>query len=467
MLTKYVFLLKRLKVFDIMAFCGLVPTFLLCCLPWGSYGWMGRLDFMKLPYEEACKRFIDLNLDRNVNMYISGNASVIEAGTGFKVLGYYQTLPEREGVAGWLVETEDDRRGVCNIGDLPEVRKRSYLLVHDHSREEDLFKFHTIAYKDDINKLISKRISFDDFEKEFGPAIYVNYNPELAVYVAKYRGIDYSFDGYIWHLLQATFYDGKLVSVKALGSNDSWVLNFFAPFADNWMKHSAAYISPGFYLPDEGHGILQSSFYPYKWVARGVMGIVDVLFAFLVGAIANLIVILLFAGNKSIDNSFLSGIVVLICGTAYTLYCYFTMEFSANLFCYGFASIAALAYGASFSEYRCPNCNNLVELEIVDQKFGEVETKVYDYHDSDDTVIEKKRIEDTSLKQIDQEVVDTEYFTRRTTEEHRKVTTTYRCPICGHTHSSTSDETLSRRHRKFVTRVERMVHTRTTTFHKG
>ena len=463
MITKYTLLRKILVAYLCMAGLSIIPAFLICCLSWGSYGWMGSLDLKKLTYEEARSHFIDMQLDRDVNMYISGKPSVIEAGTRFKVMGYFQTLPEREGIAGWLVQTEDNRRGGCNIRDLNEVNKDSVLLVYDHNRRQDLFKFHTIAYQDDINELISKGVSFEEFDSKYGPTIDGCVNPETGKYVAKYEGTDYSFDDRIWHCLEVTFSDDHLESARARGTNDSWVLNIFAPLANNWMKHSAAYISPGYYMPVKGYDPLQSSFYPYKWVARGVMGVVDVWFAFLVAAIASAIAILLFAEDKSKHNSYLEKIIFFTCAIAYTLYCYYTMEFSANLFCFGLATIIAIVVGCLL-ENRCEECHSLVEMEVIDKEYGEVKTKVSEFHDSKDRVLKRKKLKDTHDEKIERSLVDTDYYTHRWVEKHQEVTITYRCPECGHTFKSTHDNLISSAYNKYFTGTDHKTITTTTKY---
>lgn len=146
-------------------------------------------------------------------------------------------------------------------------------------------------------------MSFEDFDSKYGPALSVVIDSETGNYKARYNGVNYSHDVKIRHGMLATFSDNHLGSVEDIGPNDSWLFNFLAPYADKWMKHSVAYFSPGYYRGYSGYGPFQTSFYSYKWLARGVMGMLDILFAFLVLVVISSIVIIMYADKKDWDNS--------------------------------------------------------------------------------------------------------------------------------------------------------------------
>lgn len=446
------------KMMELLAVFGtaIIPTFLICCLPWGSYGWMGSLDFKKVSYDEASTHFVNIRLSKNIPLQFHKDEKVLEAGTEIKVLGIYQILPEREEIGGWVIQTPAGERGFCPYRFLSNDVKTPTVLLYDHSRKLDAIRFHTIVDESIVKPLVDSGITLNDFDKRFGPAICIKVDTVSGTKEAIYNGLDYCSDGEVKHGMVAHFSNDILVSVNEYGSNDTWCPDFLSYYADSWMRKSLAFFAPGFYQTTHEYGFLQSSFYPYKWIARGVMGIFDVLFAFLIAAIANLLVIILFSEDKNKSNSFMGWIVFAICGVAYSAYCYYTMELSSNLFCFGFTTIVLLIISFDY-ENRCSKCHSLVEMEILDKSYGRIETEIYDTDHSKDHFVRK-----TEIKDGYQEVVDREYYTRRMEEDHRKVTTTYRCPICGYTFKHTHDEKLGTRWSKWSTGKDRI--TTTTTF---
>lgn len=460
-MTKYEFLKERLTVVVGVAAGGAAMAFFMCILPWGSYGWMAGLDYRKLSNEKASEYFIDLTLDKDIIIQTSFGNMKAQKGEKIKYLAWYEKLPEREGPSGCLVQTEDGQRGFCDPSFLRSMTEGNPLYVYDHSRNGDIIKFHSLVYKDDIVRLIQEKTSFEDFDNRYGPALNVVRDSNTGNYKAKYSGVDYSYDGYIRHGMLATFSKGHLVSVEETGPNDSWLFNFLAPYADNWMKHSVAYFSPGYYMKYKGYGPLQTSFYPYKWLARGIMGMLDILFAFLVMALICSIVIIKFADNKDIDNSSLQGLIFIPCALIYTPYCYYTMEFSPNLFCFIVTTLPMMMMCLDF-ENRCPHCHSLVHREVLDRQYGRVETKVYESDSSKDHLVGEREVERLSRKWVDEKVVDRVYETHRMEEHHRKVKTKYRCPACGYTYEDTTDENLGTTHKKWVSGVDRITTTTTT-----
>ncbi len=462
-MTKYEFLKERVMDFAGVAAGGAVMAFFMCMLPWGSYGWMAALDYRRISNEKASEFFIDLTLDKDIIIRTAlGNLKAKE-GEKIKYMAWYEKLPEREGPTGCLVQTEDGQRGFCDPSSLRSMTDGNPLYVYDHSRDDDIIKFHSLVYKEDIVKLIQEKASFEDFDKKYGPALNVVRDPKTGNYKAKYFGVDYSHDGYIRHGMLATFSDGHLVSVEEIGPNDSWLFNFLAPYADKWMKHTVAYFSPGYYRHYIGYGPLQTSFYSYKWLARGVQGVLDILFAFLVLLAVSSIVIILFADRKDLENSSLQSFIFIPCAIIYTSYCFFTMEMSSNLLCFFVTTLPMMIMSLDFKD-RCPHCHSMVHLEVLDRQYGKVETKVYESDSSKDYLVGKREVERLSRKWIDEEVVDRVYETHRTETHHRKVRTKYRCPACGYTYEDTTNEDLGTTHKKWVTGTDRITTTTTTEF---
>lgn len=451
-MNKFQYIMRTLGELLISFIAAVIPTFLICCLPWGSYGWMGSLDYKKLNFEEASKMFTKLKLPQD----FSFNGKKIAAGTEITVMGLYHTLPEEYDEGAWLIETSDGERGLCHREYLDKLINEPAVLVHDHARSGDIIKFHPIVDKSIIDALVIDGVSFEDFDKRFGPSTNVRNSPETGEKIAIYDGLDFCSNGDVDHGLETAFSEGRLEIARNFRPDDTWCPDFIAPYADKWMKNSLAYFSSGFYLPSRGYGFLQCSFYPHLWLARGVMGAFDVLFAFLVAAIVNTIVLLLFAEDKTKSNAFIGWIVFACLAVAYTPYCFFTMEFSPNLFCFVASTLSMLIISTSF-ENRCPNCHALVEMEITGKTYGNVVTNVYNSNHSKD-----KHINTRDIDQGYQEVVDREYYTKRTEYDSRNVTTAYRCPNCGHRFDSTIKEYLDVRHSKHSTGVDRI--TTTTTF---
>lgn len=451
-MSKAKYILNTLGELFMSFLAAAIPTFLICCLPWGSYGWMGSLDFKKLDYDEASRKFIEIKLPQDGTF----NKKKIAAGTSIKVIGLYQTLPERYEKGSWLVETPEGERGLCRREYLDKYISEPTLLVYDHERSGDIIKFHPIVDKKIIDALVINGIAFDDFDKRFGPSTDVTIDPQTGKKIAVYNGLDYCSDGDVDHGLKTTFSEDRLESVTYYRPDDTWCPDFIAPMADKWMRNSLAFFSSGYYEPSKDYGFLQSSFYSHQWLARGVMGFFDVLFVFLVAAIVNTVVLLLFADDKTKSNSFIGGIVFICLAIAYTPYCYFTMEFSPNLFGFVATSMAMLIISTSF-ENRCPNCHALVEMEITGKTFGNVVTDVYDSDHSKDRHVKTRDIDHGY-----EEVVDREYYTTRTEFDKRDVTTAYRCPNCGHRFKTTITENLGMRKHKHTTGVDRI--TTTTTF---
>lgn len=451
-MSKAKYILNTLGELFMSFLAAAIPTFLICCLPWGSYGWMGSLDYKKLDYEEAGKRFVKLKLPLDMTL----NGKKIPAGTDITVMGLYQTLPEKYEKGAWLLENPDGERGLCPRKYLDKLIDEPTVLVYDHERSGDIIKFHPIVDKRIIDALVINGISFDDFDKRFGPSTNVRIYPEIGKKVAIYNGLDYCSDGDVNHGLEATFSEGRLESAKYYRPDDTWCPDFIAPYADKWMRNSLAFFSSGYYEPSRGYGFLQSSFYSHQWLARGIMGLFDVLFVFLVAAIVNTIVLLLFAEDKTKSNSFIGRIIFACLAVIYTPYCYFTMEFSPNLFCFAVSSLTLLFLSIMF-ENRCSNCYALVEMEVTGKTFGNVVTDVYDSDHSKDRHVKTRDIDHGYEK-----VVDREYYTTRTEFDTREVTTAYRCPNCGHRFKTTIKEHLAYRKHKQTTGVDRI--TTTTTF---
>lgn len=451
-MNKFQYLMNTLRELSISFIAAVIPTFLVCCLPWGSYGWMGSLDFKKLDYEEASKRFVELKFPQDMTL----NGKKIAAGTDMKVIGLYQTLPEKYDKGSWLVETPEGERGLLHRKYLDKLTNEPTVLVYNHARSEDIIKFHPIVDKSIIDALVIDGVSFEDFDKRFGPSTDVRIDTETGKKIAVYDGLDYCYDGDVDHGLKATFSEGRLESATYYRPDDTWCPDFIAPYADKWMRNSLAFFPAGYYEPSNGYGFLQSSFYPHLWLARGVMGVFDVLFAFLVAAIVNTIVLLMFADDKTKSNAFIGWIVFACLAAAYTPYCYFTMEFSPNLFCFVATTISMLIVSTMF-ENRCSNCHALVEMEITGKTFGNVVTDVYDSNHSKD-----RHVKTRDINHGYEEVVDREYYTKTTEFDKRNVTTAYRCPNCGYRFKSTITEITGMRNRKRTTGVDRI--TTTTTF---
>ena len=115
-------------------------------------------------------------------------------------------------------------------------------------------------------------------------------------------------------------------------------------------------------FPWGSYGWLHPDTFPYEWIARGVMGAIDVSVAVLIMVVTDLIAIFLFAGNKSISNFILGFFIFIISGIAFALYCYYTMEISANLICYVLTALFLLFKDCSFKYDRCPDCHSLEEM---------------------------------------------------------------------------------------------------------
>ena len=405
----------------------------------------------------AKKYYINHQLDKDIALNAFGKNHRVKAGTNIKILGWYVRVPELEGnTEAWLVETENGIRGLCEPDQLEDVLTRHSLAIYDHARQDDdWIYFHRVVYDEDLEKQRNAHISFEQFDSIYGPAINAGLVPETGKFYAAYRGWDILHGDYLKEGMIATFVDNHLESVKEATQKDAKCYKWLAPYANNWMTHSVAYTSPGFYMPMKGYGPFQGRFYPYKWIARGMQGVYDVLFVFLVAVLFSSLFIFLFAENKSVSNTFIGTSIFLCCGTAYTLYCYYTMELSANLFCFGFTSLFMIVI-ASTSENRCPKCHSLVDMQVVDTTYGEVKTKVYDtYHSKDRKVDEWKGINQ------DGKVYDREYSTVRLTEHERAVTNVYRCPHCGYTYEVNSTQKLGSNWQRLHTGTDRVTVTRT------
>lgn len=458
-MNKYDIIKTNLKVLSAMAASFTISAFVLCSLPWGSYGWMGRLNFLKLSPEEARKSFIEHRLEKDIKMEIFGKTCKVDAGTNIQIQGWYVRLPEMEGeTKAWLIQTEDGRRGLCNPQELNDVIKEHTIAVYDHARQDDdWLYFHTIVFKEEMDELISKHISFKTFDSIYGPAINAAPDIKTGRYIASYRGLDIRFDKSLKEGVIAKFTDNRLDSVYNYSRYDVWCFKWLAPYASNWMKHSVAYISPGYYKLPKGYGPLRSSFYPYKWLARGIMGVIDVLFAYFVLIIASTIVFFLLLENKKISNTFINMSIIVICGIIYTLYVYYTMELSPNLFCFGVSSLILLSICLSLIS-RCPQCRSLVSMETIDITYGTIQEKVYDTYS-----IKDKKVDEWEGYLSEGTVVDREHIKTRLIEKSRKVTKRYRCPICGYTSTSTNNQIVDSKRIREITGVDRITTTKTWT----
>lgn len=426
---------SNLYALAFMALCFAAMAFVLCAFPWGSYGWMGRLDLEKLTPIEAQRCFVNYQPKKDIEMIIFGRTHRVNAGTNIQVQGQYVTLPEFDDkTKAWLIQTEDGRRGLCRHSELSDVINELQIAVYDHARQDcDWIYFHTIIDEYKIEELIKRRISFECFDSLFGPNINATTGVESGKYLVGYRGIDIKYNGELKEGLIASFINNRLDSVQILTYKNAWCPTWLAPFASNWMEHSAAYISPGYYKHSVKYGPLQASFYPYKWLARGIMGMVDVLFAFLVAAIVSSVIFIVFGEDKSRSNSFICTLNFLICGIAYTLYTFFTMELSPNLFIYGVSTIIALIKCMKL-DCRCPKCRSLVEMKIIGTSYGEVKEEVSDIYSKKDKI---KSIKSSGV------VVDRQHVKNTYVKKYRMVTNRFCCPVCGYTYESKTKQTLS------------------------
>ena len=180
-INKYEFLKDKLGIFAGIAAGGSLMAFLMCILPWGSYGWMGWLDFRRISNEKANDYFIDLKLDKDIYINIFNQKVKVDKGTNIKYLAWYETIPERENAQGCLIQTEDGRRGLCHPDYIRSITDGSSLYVYDHARSNDIIKFHSLVYKKYIDTYIKyDSITFEDFDKKYGPAIFASPDQKLG-----------------------------------------------------------------------------------------------------------------------------------------------------------------------------------------------------------------------------------------------------------------------------------------------
>ena len=62
-------------------------AFVLCALPWGSYGWMGKVGYQELTPEEVEEKSPAFVLDHDIEMSCFGNMYKVKAGAEMRVLG--------------------------------------------------------------------------------------------------------------------------------------------------------------------------------------------------------------------------------------------------------------------------------------------------------------------------------------------------------------------------------------------
>ena len=434
-MTKYDIIKDIIKTQIVLLLQIGIGAMVICALPWGSYGWMGSLDFRKLTPTEAQKYAVTHRLERDILMEVLEHTVKVEAGTNISILGWYVRVPEMDGKKkAWFVETEDGRRGLCDADQLRDVITLHTLAIYDHARQDDdWLYFHNEITAEELQQMKDRGITFEEFDSLYGPAVNAAKDLKTGIYYASYRGLDYHFGDKLKEGQLVGFRENRLDTFRCYTQHDVWCPKWIAPYATKWMKKSVAFVQPGYYILREGYGPLQASFYPYKWMARSIMGFLDVLFVFIVSVVAGCF-LGYFLDNKSLSNAFFEVSFLLLCAIPCTLYFYYTMELSANIYGYLAATFFMTVTGLmALTDHRCPKCRSLIHWEFIDQEFGEVKVKHYDVDDYDDDIVDRQKNSDWSMTQYKRT-----HYTQRMTERTQDVKTTVRCPECGHTETWTS-----------------------------
>lgn len=405
-----------------------IVAFLVCSFPWGSYGWMSYFDFRRISYEEGISMAIDTISpeDYSIPRATYGEPDFkIPAGTPIRVYGFYRDLPENFQSRHLLVETPDSFRTVVfRPGAYPEV------IINGHDRVDDVLLFRQIVYSDDAEKM--KGMTLGEFEKHMDAmarSVYRFTSNGEEFLAAAFPGFDFMGDSCYYKGLTAVFKDGKLFGCTGMRNESPAYYRWVAKLGNYWMSHSVAHYAPGFYKPTKGYGPFRSWNYMFRWMARGVMGIFDVLAPLVIFLTLFLVFYFTIYRIQAVPIIAAELLLIVVTGVCDYLYLLYTMEFSPNLFFFLISGMMAWNLCMSLMSYtRCPSCGALGTLEEIGVREGSKTSVSLDTHHSTDDEISTERVHNVLVHNI---------LRRHYTTTHRAEGQDYyvimRCTNCGHT----------------------------------
>lgn len=449
-----VFFLASKVLLVALIYCPI--AFVVCALPWGSYGWMGALDMQKISPEEARSNYIEQVLDKDIVLDIFQHSILVKAGDRIRVLGCYRNLPENSRKKFvpddkfWVIESSDGRRGRADVSVLESGPST---VLFDHARDGDAIKFHHIMREAEMRELVRKGISFAEAENIFGPA--VNAAPDLKTgcYVAGFRGFDYKGNDRYREFLLLYFADGKLHHFENSDYiNEPWTPRILINLSNWWMDHSVAYVKPGFYRMKYGYGPFQKATYKYNWLARGMQGVYDILFGMLV-----LVLLVIVGGYTFLDvtrsNAMFLFILFLLASAAYIPYVVYTMEMSPNLILFHWSTVFAFGMLAqSMQHNRCPRCHRIVFMEHTNCQYGptkQIDTSTGNWIHTGERDYNKYAHGYTHEDQY-------QHLKHHGSVRYRELLDTYTCPNCGYSFDEHNSETLSHSHRSYIDKEKKV-----------
>lgn len=430
------------------------------CLPWGSYGWMTRMDFdhksMDSCYAAATKHVLTEPLQLNCCV---GTAE-LSPGDSVLILGQYRDLPDELSRSTRLVihSLTYGIRGVGHIYGLEYPR----MFLHDGARDDDYFFFHLIAYEEDLEKLVGQKL--EQVESQYGPARYI-YPGNDSLMIAPFFGYDLmTKDGkYQKGLVLKFASDGTLQSFAPIRQSRPFYWKWVAKIANFWMSHSATYFKPGIYTRSKYIPIISNVTTLLPWLLRGFSAFIDLLLLSLVGLFALWIVEHYMYPDKSVSNLDTELFVFFIVSFYSFFYILFTMEFGPALFGFIMLGCGIVFSSLSVEDIRCSKCHSMVEFEFVRNTDGRLVTTTYTNHHS--STSNYHRTSDSDYERNVHHIIDTTsydltHYVTKDIETRHEYDSCYRCPICGERSWRHHSDFISRNKHSHVTGKEHVVETK-------
>ena len=395
------------------------------CLPWGSFGWMTANDFRQLDNSAEYDSLRTFVPSRTLVVRVRGQAFNVPAGETVEILGQYRELPETNQDTDLLVvQTKSGLRGTATIADIEPPK----ILLHDHARSDDAFMFHLLAYEKDLRKFIGQDLRA--LEADYGPVIDIQpwKDGRLTATMMGYNMITEGGDYYRGVRLWLSP-DMKVSDVASVTDYGPAMFQWMAKTGHFWMSHSVAYMSPGCYVQDGHMPYISSVWYEKKWVARAVMGFLDIMVIFCLCLLCVTVAEQVLYRVKSLSNEAIvlaETVAVLLLGTPYML---FTMELSPALFGVIWVMLSTCIYAVwRVSSVRCPHCHSVVKMVVDGRSEGQIVTTDSVRRHSKDS-----NFTDDYDQHNDQRVEtwDTTHYVTNERQVRHQYTIICHCPSCG------------------------------------
>lgn len=337
-----------------------VVVFVICCLPWGSYGWKSGWGLKRISCEYAQSFATETTAPENLYIEVDdhGTSVNIPMGTPIKILGYFREMPENKRYATCLIETSDGVRGVNYQWPSEDRPETPIIIYYNHARHNDTFKFHRVVDAEKAQKMIGK--SKKEVEEIIGFASFCTYDDQGLLH-AYFPGLMTAGKG-LSDGFHAVFDNEKMIGYEdhTHGGTIPTIMKWIVSLCDLWMANTIAYYQPGCYAGT-------NSYQDLTWQDRGLIGVCDLFAPSILATIIVLAFYYTLYRKERISNRQLKFIQRITLMFSYFLYVFYTMELSPNLVAFIISAWFTIHLADAVILYlRCAYCHKLNTLHKVD-----------------------------------------------------------------------------------------------------